>query len=244
MRINLKFILLITFVLFISCGDDEQLYSPPKEYLEIKELKSNQTEIEYGETTTITAVIEYSGDESLLSYQWSATAGNIAGKSSSATYIAPDEPGTQTITITVTDEVVIAQETVNIVIKSPAHQLIIGENTHWQAVSLNDVLRYDVKVDQIFRDRVELKYDITQDKDEAGAWLNITINGNFVLEDEKIGLPATPERTIERVDVSNVIKTPGLYTVEFSLSLLKRVGQGWLLNTANIIGVEGTSERK
>jgi len=244
MRIDLKFILLITFALFISCGDDGQLYSPPKEYLEIEELKSNQTEIEYGETTTITAVVEYSGDESFLSYQWSVTAGNISGHGDSATYIAPDEPGTQTITITVTDEVVITQATVNIVIKPPAHQLIIGENTYWQATSLNDVLQYDVKVDRILRDKVELRYDITQNKEEAGAWLSITINGDFVLRDKKIGLPATPKQTIERIDVSNVIKTPGLYTVEFSLSLPNLVKQAWLLNAANIIGVEGTSERK
>jgi len=245
MRTVLKFILVITFALFIiSCGDDEQLFGPPKEYLEIKGLKSNQTELEYGETTTITAVIEYSGDELFLSYQWSSTFGSIAGSGKSAVYIALDEPGTQTITLTVTDGEVIAQEKVNITVKPPEHQLIIGENTHWQAVSLNNVLRYDVEVDEIFREKVELRYDIIQDTDESGAWLSIAIDGKPVLEDKTIGVPFTQKRIIERIDVSDVISAPGQYTIEFSLRLTNLVKQGWLLNAANIIGVEGTSERK
>ena len=244
MRIDLRFILIIAFALFISCGDDEQLYSPPKEYLEIKGLQSEQSEIEYGETTTITSDIEYSGDESFLSYQWEATAGSISGDGKNAIFIAPDEPGTQTITLTVTDGEVIAQEKVNITTKPPDHQLTIGENTYWQAASLKDILRYDVEIDQIFREKVELRYDITQDKDEAGAWFSIAINGDAVLEDETIGAPFTPERITERIDVSDVIKAPGRYTIEFSLRLTNLVKQGWSLNETNLLGVEGTSERK
>ena len=245
MRLSLKLILIITFVLFIiSCSDDEQLYSPPKEYLEIKGLQSEQTEIEYGETTTIRCDIEYSGEESFLSYKWEVTSGNIAGNGRSAIYIAPDESGTQTITLTVTDGEVIAQEKVNITIKPPDHQLIIGDNTHWQAASLNDVLRYDVKIDEIFKEKVELRYDIVQDKDDAGAWLSIAINGDFILEDKTVGEPFTPERIIERLDVSEVIKAPGHYTIEFSLRLTKLVKQGWLLNEANLLGTEGASARK
>jgi hypothetical protein len=211
----------------------------------IIELKSSAIELESGDTATIEAQVEYSGQESFLSYTWSATGGGIVGSGKRVVYIAPEEPGVQTITLTVTDGVVINQKSVTISVKAISGTLTIGSNTHWPAKALNDVLRYEVTVDRVSRNRVELKYDITQDQDKVDIFLSITINGTTVLNRKAIGgfIPSTAKRTVDKIDASNVIQAPGKYIIEFSLELINLVKNGWLLNEAKLIGVEGRAER-
>ena len=110
---------------------------------------------------------------------------------------------------------------------------------------MNDILRYEVTVDGVFSNRVELKYDITQDQDKVDAFFSITINGTVALDKKAIGgfIPSTAERTVEKIDVSNVIQEPGKYTIEFSLELTNLVKNGWRLNEVKLLRVEGTSRR-
>ena len=240
----IAFIFIISLLIIAGCGEDEILYSPVKETLQITALDSNQTELFPGETMTINSTIEYSGKESLLSYIWQVTGGSIANNGKSAVYIAPDESGEYTITLTVTDDIVDAQKSINVFVKAAPHTLIIDSNTHWPATTLKDVLQYDIQVDSVFDDWVELKYDIIQDQAQADAFLSISINDVVVVDEKPIGgfIPSTDKRTIEKSDVSNLIRAPGQYTVTFTLKLASRVERGWLLNEAKLFGVEGASE--
>ena len=234
------------FSLFIitGCGE-EPLYAPARGTLEILELKSNVTELESGDTVTIEAQVKYSGREAFLDYTWNATGGSISGNSKQIVYTAPEEPGVQTITLTVTDGDVIDQQSITISVKAISNMLTIDSSTHWPAEALNDVLRYEVTVDGVFSNRVELKYDITQDQDKVDAFFSIIIDGTTVLSEKAIGgfIPSTAERTVDKIDVSHFIQAPGKYTIEFSLELTNLVENGWLLNEAKLLRVEGASKQ-
>jgi len=238
------FIAILYLFIITGCGE-EQLYAPARGTLEIIELKSSVTELESGDTATIEVQVEYSGQGTFLSYTWNPTGGSIAGNGKKVVYTAPEEPGVQTITFTVTDGEVIDQQSITISVKAISNILTIGSNTHWPAEALNDILRYEVTVDGVFSNRVELKYDITQDQDKVDAFFSITINGTVALDKKAIGgfIPSTAERTVEKIDVSNVIQEPGKYTIEFSLELTNLVKNGWRLNEVKLLRVEGTSRR-
>jgi hypothetical protein len=235
---------ILPLLIIIGCGED-QLYAPVRGTLKITELTSSATELDSGDTATIECQVEYSGQESFLSYTWSVTSGNIAGNGKQVVYTAPEEPGVQTITITVTDGTVIDQQSITISVKAISSMITVGSNTHWPAKALDDVLRYEVTIDKVSNNKVELKYDITQDQDKVDTFLSITINGTTVLNKKAIGgfIPSTAERTIDKIDVSNVIRAPGKYTIEFSLELTNLVKNGWLLNEAKLLRVEGTSRQ-
>ncbi|MFQ6041189.1 MAG: hypothetical protein ACE5PV_10065 [Candidatus Poribacteria bacterium] len=236
--------ILALFIIITGCGED-QLYAPARGALKIVELKSSMTELESGDTATIECQVEYSGQEAFLSYTWNATGGSIKGNGKQIIYTAPEEPGVQTITLTVTDGEVIDQRSITISVKAISNAITVASDTHWPAKELNDVLRYEVTVDAVFSDRVELKYDINQDRDKVDAFLSITVDGTVVLNKKAIGgfIPSTAERTIDKIDVSDVIQAPGRYTIEFSLELTHLVENGWLLNEAKLLRVEGTSRR-
>ncbi len=242
------FTVIISILIIAGCGEDEILYSPVKETLQITTLDSSQTELFPGETMTINSTIEYSGKESLLSYTWQVTGGSIANNGKSAVYIAPDESGEYTITLMVTDDIVDDQKSITVFVKAAPHTLIIDSNTHWPATTLKNVLQYDIQVDSVFDNWVELKYDIIQDQAQADAFLSISINDVVVndVDEKPIGgfIPSTDKRTIEKSDVSNLIRAPGQYTVTFTLKLASRVERGWLLNEAKLFGVEGISKRR
>ncbi|HIE28671.1 TPA: hypothetical protein EYP66_15435 [Candidatus Poribacteria bacterium] len=241
---SIIFTAILALFIITGCGED-QLYAPARGTLKIAELKSSMIELESGDTAIIECQVEYSGQEAFLSYTWNATGGSIEGNGKQIIYTAPEEPGVQTITLTVTDGEVIDQQSITISVKAISNTIIIGSDTHWPAKELNDVLRYEVTVDAVFSDRVELKYDITQDQDKVDAFLSITVDGTVVLNKKAIGgfIPSTAERTIDKIDVSDVIQTPGRYTIEFSLELTHIVENGWLLNEAKLLRVEGMSRR-
>ena len=240
----ISFAAILSLLIIMGCGEDN-LYAPGRGTLKITELQSSLTELDSGDTTTIECQVEYSGQESFLSYTWSATSGNIAGNGKQVVYTAPEESGVQTITLTVTDGVIIDQQSITISVQAISSMITIGSNTHWPEKALDDVLRYEVTIDKVSNNKVELKYDITQDQDKVDAFLSIIVNGTTVLNKKAIGgfIPSTAERTVDKIDVSNVIQAPGKYTIEFSLELTNLVKNGWLLNEAKLLRVEGTSKQ-
>jgi hypothetical protein len=68
----------------------------------ITSLTAEQKTVTRAMTTTIECIAsDPDGDE--LSYTWSPSGGNITGKGSTVTWVAPNTYGTYTITVTVTD---------------------------------------------------------------------------------------------------------------------------------------------
>ncbi|MGQ9608330.1 MAG: hypothetical protein ACUVWN_03445 [bacterium] len=238
-------IILIAFIFLISgCGEDISII--PTETLKVTELRPTRSPISIDDTTTIEAIVDYSGDKTVLMYTWTASAGSIQGSGDKVTYKAPNTPGVYTINVVVTDGAISSGKTIEIRVtqQSTSASLIIDQNTHWPAESLKDKLAYDVKVNKLSGGKVTLHYDITQDQDKFDAFLSIEINKKIVQPEMAIGAeqPSTAKRTVRDIDVSNVITAPGKYLVIFYIRPGDRVRNGWLLNEAKLIGAEGSSD--
>jgi hypothetical protein len=232
----------LALAVIFGCGEDFPILT---ESLEISDLKATQSSIGAGETTTINASVDYSGDQTVLIYKWTASAGTIQGSDSKATYIAPSSPGTYSISLRVTDGVVSRERTVAITVGQQfIESLILDRDTHWPAAARKDKLAYNVNIKSVVSGRVLLHYDITQDQDEFDAFLSIQIGQKTVLQEMAIGAeqPSTAKRTINDIDVSSVITSPGRYMITFYIEPGDRVENGWLMNEAKIIGVQGTSD--
>jgi hypothetical protein len=228
--------------MIFGCGEDFPILT---ESLEINDLKATQSSIGAGETTTVTASVDYSGDETVLIYNWTVNAGTMQSSGSKATYIAPSSPGTYSISLRVTDGVVSRERTIAITVSQQSTEsLILDLNTHWPAVARKDKLAYSVNVKSVSTTNVLLHYDITQDQDQFDAFLSIQIGQRIVLPEMAIGAeqPSTAKRTMDDIDVSSVITGPGRYMITFYIEPGDRVGNGWLMNEAKIIGVQGTSD--
>ena len=232
----------LSLVLIFGCGEDFPILT---ETLEIADLKVAQSSIGVGETTTIDASVDYSGDETVLMYRWTTEAGTVAGSGSRATYVAPGSPGAYYVEVIVSDGVISAGKTVTInVIQQSIEFLILDRDTHWPAAARMDKLAYNVNIKRVVGKKVVIHYDITQDQDEFDAFLSIQIGEKTVLEETAIGAeqPSTAKRTTDEIDVSNVITGPGRYMIYFYIRPGDRVENGWLMNEAKITGVQGTSD--
>jgi hypothetical protein len=237
------FALCFVLLIFIfGCGEDFPILT---ETLDITNLTVTQSSIGVGETTTIEAVVNYSGDETVLLYTWTVDAGSIQGFDSRATYIAPGDQGIYVISLRVSDGVISDERTVEINVgKQSVESMILDFDTHWPAEAHKDSLAYSVNIKNVVSDKVLIHYDITQDQDEFDAFLSIQVDQTVVLEETAIGAeqPSTAKRTVDEVDASHIIVAPGRYMVTFYIRPGNRVLNGWLLNEAKIIGVQGTSD--
>ncbi len=230
----------LVLALIVGCGEDP---SALLETLEINNIEVSRSFIGAGDTTSVEAFVSYSGDETVLLYEWSADAGTIGGSGSRANYIAPDSPGIYFITLRVNDGAVSDEQMVQIDVGQEAvESLILGLGTHWPATNQKDKLSYRVNVTSIVGTRTLIQYDITQDRDEFDAFLSIEIGQSPVLPETAIGAeqPSTAKRTIDQVDVSHIMNTPGVHIVTFYIRPGDRVPNGWLMNEAKIIGVQGS----
>ncbi len=242
-----KSIIIITVLLLIAviigCGEDIPVTF---EKLEVSDLKAREQVVGVGDTTTIEATVFYTGDPLVLMYTWSATGGTVRGKGNIVTYQAPNTPGVYSISVKVTDGEISSGRTIEVrVTQNPTTvSLIIGQDTHFPAENAKDKLSYDVKITRLSGEKLMLHFEITQDKDQFDAFLSIEINGSLVLPEMAIGneVPSTGKVTIKDIDVSNVIKTLGRYTITFYIRPGDRVKNGWLLNDARLIGAEGSSD--
>ena len=231
----------LMMVIIVGCGEDFSLFP---ETLDIEGLKVGQSSIGTGETTTIEAVVSYSGDETSLIYEWSADAGTIGG-GATATYIAPGTAGAYFVTLAVSDGAISDEKTVQINVGQQAvGSLILDVSTHWPAIEHKDALTYKVNVQSITGGNVSLYYDITQDKDPFDAFLSIQINQITILPEMAIGAeqPSTAKRTDGEINVSHIINSIGWYDITFYIRPGDNVIDGWLMNEAKLTGVQGTSD--
>lgn len=233
--------LLFSVLLITGCGEDIGQVGP-QDKLKIVKIEGLE-ELDPGSTTTLKAAVEYSGDERFLRYKWSASNGQISSQGQTAVYIAPPNPGTDTVTLTVTDGILTEKKSTSIVIRpTVSHELLIGAKIHWPAVAENDVLKFNVKVEQIFSPKIKLRYEIQKDKDRFNAFLSLEVNKKIVLADKGVGDDLPGGRSLGEVDVSNIVKAPGGYLFAFYIKPGNRIKDGWILNSAKLIGVEGTSD--
>ena len=232
----------LVIVAVFGCGEDFSLFT---ETLEIESIDVGQSYIEVGGTTTLEAYVSYSGDETVLMYDWSVDAGTIGGSGKAATYIAPATPGIYFATLRISDGAISDEKTVQINVGQQAvESLVLDFDTHWPAANHTDKLAYRVNVKSITGGKVLIQYDITQDRDEFDAFFSIQIGQITALPEMAIGAeqPSTARRTTGEIDVSHIISSPGWYIINFYMRPGDRVDMGWLLNEAKITGVQGTSD--
>ena len=231
--------LLIAMCLISAC-DTDSLLNFEAETLEI-DLKAGTHTLNIGDTTTITATVDYSGDTSALDFIWSVSNGRIVGSGNSIVYVAPESAGTNTISLQVTDGNVSDRQDIRIEV-SIGHAIIATPNRYWQGNTFTQTLSFRLQVDEIFRENIKLRYEILQDTARAGAFLRITINDISVVRNRTIGTvqPDEPQMIGDEIDVSSVITAPGNYELSLTLEIVNVMEDAWLLRKIMLIGVEGT----
>lgn len=230
--------------MLIGCGGDEILTAPIRHTVEISELVPTSQTLDPGATTTVAVTFNYSGDEADLIFRWEASSGQIIGSTSSVTYVASDVPGAHTITLELTDGFAVAEESVTVEVIA-LQPLLIDSDTYWVGQGERLVLKYQVSVVRILHQPVLLRYSILQDEAEVGAFLSLEVNGNLLVREAAIGevQPIESGPIVGEVDVSGIITGPATYEITVTLFVLNPVERGWLLQKAEVIGVEGSSVR-
>jgi WD40 repeat protein len=217
-----------------------------RETLRLSDIRVSAPSLVAGDTTSIEALSIYSGDETALSHVWKANAGLIQGTGNKATYVAPEEAGTYSVNVRATDGAISSERTTEVNVEQGASKssVLLGSNTYWSAKVLKDKISYSINVSRIPSTKVLLHFDITQDKDKFDAFLSVEVGQKVILQDMAIGneQPSTGIRTIRDIDVTDIINKPGQYKVTFYIRPGDRASNGWLMNEAKLIGVEGSIE--
>ncbi|RKU26587.1 hypothetical protein C6497_13545 [Candidatus Poribacteria bacterium] len=242
-RIRLNLFLLYTLIFLIGiilACDTENLLNTDFEMLEI-EVKSDSQELIIGDTTTLKATVDYSGDPSALIYKWSANDGRILGNGSSIVYVAPQSAGRYTITLEVTDGNTKKTSSIHIDVEV-GNAIILLSNRYWNGNAFTQELTFRLRVDEIHRENITLRYEILQDSAEIGAFLSIAINDTNILQDHLIGTvqPDEPLIVIDDIDISHLITDTGIYEVKLTLDVVDVMENAWLLKKLVLIGLDGT----
>ena len=234
----------IFIVILIGCDTDQTVTPPIRHTLRISALNLTDLTIESGDTTTIAVTFDYSGDEADLIFGWEASSGTIVGNGSSVTYLAPNVPGTYTITLQLTDGFAMAEHSATVEVLA-AQSFLIDSDVYWTGEGETLVLRYQVNVTRILHQPVILRYDIVQDKARTGAFLGIDVNGISLVEEEAIGEvdPAEGISITGEGDLSRIITGLGTYEIALTLVAVNPVERGWLLGEAALLRAEGSAVR-
>ncbi len=236
----LQILCLMCAIGLISACDTSNLLSIDEEMLDI-DLESESQTLNIGDTTTIKATVNYSGDSAALVYEWQASAGRIVGSGENVVYVAPESAGTYTITLEVSGGIVTARADIRIEVHI-GHAIVAMPNRYWQGNTFTQTLTYQLNVEELFRDNITLRYEILQDTARAGAFLTIALNGTPVIRNRAIGAvqPAEPLLIADDVDVSRILTAPGNYELSLTLEVVNVMEDAWLLRKLTLIGVEGT----
>ncbi len=234
----------IFIVVLIGCDTDQTVTPPIRHTLGISELNLTDLTLEPGDTTTIMVAFDYSGDEADLIFGWETSSGAIVGNGSSVTFLAPDAPGTHTITLQLTDGFAVAEHSATVKVLA-AQLFLIDSDVYWTGEGETLILRYQVNVTRILHQPVILRYDIIQDKARTGAFLGIDVNGVSLVEEEAIGEvdPAEGISITGEVDLSSIITDLGTYEITLTLVVVNSVERGWLLEEAVLLRAEGSAVR-
>ena len=240
LQIYIQILCLSCAIAFVSACDTENLLNIDGEMLDI-DLQSETQTLNIGDTTTINATVNYSGNPAVLVYEWNASGGRIVGNGETVVYVAPESAGTYTITLEVSDGTVTERNDIRIEVNI-GHAIVAMPNRYWQGNAFTQTLTYRLNVEEIFRDNITLRYEILQDTARAGAFLTITLNGTPVIRNNAIGAvqPAEMLLIADNVDVSRIITAPGNYELALTLEVVNVMEDAWLLRKLTLIGVEGT----
>ncbi len=242
-RIGLNYLLLFPIIclipLIIAC-DTENLLNTELEMLEI-EVETESQQLIIGDTTTLNATVDYTGDPSALIYKWNADAGRILGKGRSIVYVAPQSAGRYTISLEVTDGKIKKTYSLHIDVEI-GNAIILLPNRHWKGNTFTQELTFRLSVHEIHRENITLRYEILQESARIGAFLSIAINDTNTIEDNLIGTvqPGEPLIVADDVDVSHLITETGIYEVKLTLDVIDVMDNAWLLKKLMFIGLEGT----
>lgn len=242
-RIRLSF--LILFPIFYLIGiitacDTENLLNSDLEMLEV-EVETDSRELIIGDTTTLNATVDYTGDPSVLIYKWTADEGRILGNGSSIVYVAPQLAGRYTINLEVTDGITKKTFSLHIDVEI-GNAIILLPDRYWKGNTFTQELTFRLRVNEIHRENVTLRYEILQESARIGAFLSIAINNTDILQDNLIGTiqPDEPLIVADDVDVSHLITDIGIYEVKLTLDVIDVMENAWLLKKLMFIGLEGT----
>ncbi len=240
LQLYIQILLLLCAIGLISACDTDNLLNIDREMLAI-DLASDSRTLNIGDTTTITASVDYSGNSSVLVYEWDVNGGRIVGDGTNVVYVAPESTGTYTITLKVTDGTVTERGNIQIQV-NVGNAIIAMPNRYWQGNTFTQTLTYRLNVEELFRENITLRYEILQDTALAGAFLNIAINGISVVRNREIGdvQPTEQLLTAGDVDVSSIITAPGNYELTLTLEVVNVMQDAWLLRKLTFIGVEGS----
>ncbi len=227
-------------ICLVSACDTDNLLSIDEEMLDL-DLQSNSHTLNIGDTTTITATVDYSADTDVLVYKWNTDGGKIVGEGTNVVYIAPDTDGTFTITLEVTDGTVTTRDDIRITVNL-GHAIVTMPNRYWQGNTFTQTLKYRLNVEEVILENIRLRYEILQDTARTGAFLSISINDISVVRNRDIGevQPAEPVLIADEVDVSSHIQSPGVYELTLTLEIVNVMQDSWLLRKLTFIGVEGS----
>ena len=241
--IRLKFLFLfptIFLIGIITACDTENLLNTDLEMLEI-EVETESQQLIIGDTTTLNATVDYTGDHSVLIYKWNAEAGRILGNGRSIVYVAPQSAGRYKISLEVTDGKTIKTFSLHIDVEI-GNAIILLPNRYWKGNTFTQELTFRLSVQEIHRENVTLRYEILQESARIGAFLSIAINDTNTMQDNLIGIvqPDEPMIIIDDIDVSHIITDTGVYEVKLTLDVIDVMDNAWLLKKLMFIGLEGT----
>ena len=233
-QINIQILCVLFAICFISACDTSNLLSVDSETLEV-DLKSESHALNIGDTTTITAIVDYSGDPAALVYEWDASGGRISGDGTSVVYVAPETAGTYRVTLKVSGEMATSRANISIEVNI-GHAIIATPNRHWQGNTFAQTLTYRLNVEEVFLDNVRLRYEILQDTARTGAFLTIAINGTPVIRERAIGevQPAEQLLIADEVDVSSILRNPGNYELTLTLEGRERYSKRMAATKTNV----------
>ena len=235
----------ISVLMLIGCSSDDTLTAPMQHTIEISELYLTDLLLDPGETTTVIATFDYSGDEADLIFRWATDSGQIVGDGSTVTYIASNTPGSDTIRLELTDGFANAELSIMVEIVA-LESLLVDSDTYWAVQDeKTPLLKYRVSVTRILQQPVTLRYDILQDKAKTGGFLSLEVDGIVLVDEEAIGEAHPAEGVVitGQINVSRIITGPGVYEIVLTLAVANPIERGWLLQMTELIGAAGSAVR-
>ena len=185
-------------------------------------LSANETSLEPGDTCSITASVSYDGDAS-LSYDWSSTGGQLDGSSENATWTAPEEVGSYTISLAVSDGEVSADASIAVEVDTVNYfPLAVGNSWTFQ------VTKTDTSGSTEYSETQSINCITTMDSQDWFVMYTTTsdssldsiyyrkgseyLYGGYVFLDAFLGFPAAPIKP-EIGDEWETIDTLGIFEV-------------------------------
>ena len=249
------FLLMLVGIIFLTgCDldvdlDREEEAEPPV----IVVLESERSVLKPREAVTITAKVPCHKDPDLLyEYDWSTTdKGDIKNNgvrnsndgtktiTVTATYIAPEDPGTYIISLKVCTRYAVVEKAISVEVMD--YSIEFSPRTYWKADDGEQSLTYWFDIEAIRRSPILLQYKIHQDPWQPAATLIVNIGKESLRPENIEKAPVTTPASISKeIDITKYIKQTTQYELRFTLKTVKPIMDNtWFLKNIKIAGVEG-----